>query len=116
VLIVSRGNMSEDASPQGSKPSFARTAFDFALCFCGLQFSYIIWGMMQELIMHNTYEPTPLSPSGKFPSATFCVFSNRFLAIIISAIACLYMHGTVSAAAPLLAFTPWYAYIALFLL
>jgi adenosine 3'-phospho 5'-phosphosulfate transporter B2 len=79
---------------------------DFLCCFLGLQCSYLVWGVMQELIMNTRYEPSPLNPSGRFPSATFCVFSNRFLAIIFAALVCWKMHGTVVSAAPFLAFTP----------
>ena len=56
--------------------------------------------------MDSTYEPTPNIPNGKFPSATFCVFSNRFLAIIVAAIVCRIQHGTVQSSAPLWYFTP----------
>ena len=61
---------------------------------------------MQELIMNSTLQPTPRNPSGKFPSATFCVFSNRFLAIIVAAIMCRFKHGTVQSNAPLWYFAP----------
>lgn len=88
------------------KPSFLWTVLDFIVCFTSLQASYLIWGMMQELIMDTHFNATPLNPSGKFPSATFCVFSNRFLAIIVSAFACWWYHGTVLSSAPLLSFTP----------
>lgn len=80
--------------------------FEFVLCFAALQISYLTWGVMQELIMNSEYTPSALNPSGKFPSATFCVFSNRFLAIIVATIACLRYHGTVQSSAPLLYFTP----------
>lgn len=82
------------------------SAITFICCFAGLQISYLIWGVMQELIMDTKYEPTPMNPSGMFPSATFCVFSNRFLAIIVAALVCLRVHNTVLSSAPLIAFTP----------
>ena len=65
-------------------------------------------GYMQELIMTSTFEPTPSAPDGKFPSAAFCVFSNRFLAIIVAIIAVRIKHGAVLAnnVAPLVAFAP----------
>jgi hypothetical protein len=65
-------------------------ALELCACFFSLQISYLVWGIMQELIMNTKYQPTPLNPSGMFPSATFCVFSNRFLAIIVAAIICYY--------------------------
>lgn len=79
---------------------------EFVACFFGLQISYLIWGIMQELIMDTKYLPTPLNPTGMFPSATFCVFSNRCLAIIVAAIICRVKHGTFQSSAPLLYFTP----------
>ena len=82
------------------------SAFEFMFCAAALQVSYLVWGVMQELIMNTKFNPTPKTPSGKFPSATFCVFSNRFLAIIVAAIVCRCIHGTVSSAAPLMQFTP----------
>jgi len=77
-------------------------------CFAGLQASYLTWGYMQELIMTSIFDPTENVPDGKFPSAAFCVFSNRFLAVIIGAIACKMKHGSVFAnnVAPLLSFSP----------
>jgi solute carrier family 35 (adenosine 3'-phospho 5'-phosphosulfate transporter), member B2 len=92
--------------PTTTEPTIAQTALDFIFCFASLQVSYIVWGMMQEMIMNTHFKPTPLTPSGHFPSATFCVFSNRFLAIIVSALACLMYHGKVTSSTPLLAFTP----------
>ena len=82
------------------------TVAEFSCCFFGLQISYLIWGIMQELIMDTKFNPTPLNPSGMFPSATFCVFSNRFLAIIVAAVICRIKYGTLKTSAPLLYFTP----------
>ena len=91
-----------------SNPEFYRHAAKFFVCFCGLQASYLTWGYMQELIMTTQFTPTPRVPSGKFPSAAFCVFSNRFLAVIVAAVAVRVKHGSVfhNNAAPLWAFTP----------
>lgn len=63
---------------------------------------------MQELIMTTKFNPTESVPSGKFPSAAFCVFSNRFLAVIVATIAVRIKHGALFAhnTAPLWAFTP----------
>jgi adenosine 3'-phospho 5'-phosphosulfate transporter B2 len=89
-------------------PEFFRQARKFSMCFCGLQASYLTWGYMQELIMTTEFTPTVNVPSGKFPSAAFCVFSNRFLAVIVATIAVRIKHGSVFAnnKAPLLSFTP----------
>ena len=77
-------------------------------CFAGLQASYLTWGYMQELIMTSEFTPTENVPDGKFPSAAFCVFSNRFLAVIVGAIACRIKHGAFFAnnTAPLINFAP----------
>lgn len=89
-------------------PDFYKQAFKFALCFIGLQSSYLTWGYMQELIMTTKFTPTERVPDGKFPSAAFCVFSNRFLAVIVAMIAVKLKHGAILAnnKAPLQAFTP----------
>ena len=47
-------------------------------CFVGLQVSYILWGVVQERMMTEVYK------GGLFKSSTFCVFGNRFLALILS--------------------------------
>lgn len=94
------------AAASGAGGFSTAVIIEFVCCFLGLQVSYLVWGIMQELIMDSTYEPTPNIPNGKFPSATFCVFSNRFLAIIVAAIVCRIQHGTVQSSAPLWYFTP----------
>ncbi|KAI2508128.1 UAA transporter family [Fragilaria crotonensis] len=91
-----------------NNPQFWFSAFKFCICFGGLQVSYLTWGYMQELIMTTKFTPTPSSPTGEFPSAAFCVFSNRFLAVIVAMICVKLKHGSVfgNNVAPLLAFTP----------
>jgi len=102
------GNKASSAPspPPPPPPTSAAAIFEFVFCAASLQVSYLVWGIMQELIMDTKFNPTPRVPTGMFPSATFCVFSNRFLAIIIAALVCLFVHGTVVSAAPLLQFTP----------
>ena len=58
--------------------------------------------------MTSEFKPTENVPDGKFPSAAFCVFSNRFLAVIVALIAVRIKHGAFFAnnTAPLSAFTP----------
>ena len=84
----------------------SKDTWTFLACIFGLQASYLTWGVLQEELMSAEFNPTPVTPSGKFPSATFCVFSNRLLAIIVAFVACRIVHGTVKSAAPLLSFTP----------
>lgn len=89
-------------------PEFFKSACKFALCFIGLQASYLTWGYMQELIMTTEFTPTEKVPSGKFPSAAFCVFSNRFLAVLVAMVTVHIKHGAIFAnnKAPLYAYTP----------
>jgi len=96
------------AKAVANNPEFFKQAAKFAICFGGLQASYLTWGYMQELIMTTQFTPTEHVPSGKFPSAAFCVFSNRFLAVIVAAIAVKIKHGSIfqNNVAPLWAFTP----------
>lgn len=91
-----------------SNPDFFKQAFKLFCAFGGLQASYLTWGYMQELIMTTKFEPTDRVPDGKFPSAAFCVFSNRFLAVIVALIAVKLKHGAFFSnnVAPLIAFTP----------
>ena len=98
-------------SPSGgvnSNEEFVQVVIKFVLCFLGLQASYLTWGYMQELIMTTKFTPTENVPSGLFPSAAFCVFSNRFLAVIVALISVRLRHGAFFAnnKAPLAAFTP----------
>eukprot|EP00560_Eucampia_antarctica_P009364 CAMPEP_0197826856 /NCGR_PEP_ID=MMETSP1437-20131217/3745_1 /TAXON_ID=49252 ORGANISM="Eucampia antarctica, Strain CCMP1452" /NCGR_SAMPLE_ID=MMETSP1437 /ASSEMBLY_ACC=CAM_ASM_001096 /LENGTH=297 /DNA_ID=CAMNT_0043427463 /DNA_START=182 /DNA_END=1078 /DNA_ORIENTATION=+ len=58
--------------------------------------------------MTTTFEATPSVPDGKFPSPAFCVFSNRFLAVIVAMITVKLKHGALldNNVAPLRAFAP----------
>lgn len=60
-----------------------RKAFEWLLCFCGLQASYLTWGVLQEKIMTQEYR----NSSGdvqKFTDSQFLVFVNRVLAFIFA--------------------------------
>jgi len=92
--------------PTSVAPDTKSQAMKLGICFIGLQVSYITWGIMQEKIMTTKMHATPLVPDGMFPSATFCVFSNRFLAIIVAAAVCKHLYGTLDMPAPLWYFTP----------
>jgi solute carrier family 35 (adenosine 3'-phospho 5'-phosphosulfate transporter), member B2 len=91
-----------------SNPEFFKNAIKLSFAFFGLQISYLTWGYMQELIMTSTFQVTSTSLDGRFPSAAFCVFSNRFLAVITALIAVRIRHGAFFSnnKAPLLSFTP----------
>ena len=92
----------------GGSPDFCAQALRFLFCFTGLQVSYLTVGYMQELIMTTAFEPTSTASDGRFPSAAFCAFLNRFLTIFVAIIAVRIRHGAVltNNVAPLLAFAP----------
>lgn len=105
---LTTGSNSNMNSVFADNPEFYQQAGKFTFAFTGLLISYLTWGYMQELIMTSEFKPTKSSPDGKFPSAAFCVFSNRFLAIIVAIICVKLKHGSVfdNNIAPLKAFTP----------
>jgi adenosine 3'-phospho 5'-phosphosulfate transporter B2 len=70
---------SSEGIPSGSR------YFKLAFCFFGLQVSYILWGLVQENLMTKNY-----GGAGKFKSSAFCVFGNRFLALLISLVIVLF--------------------------
>ena len=108
-VAIPMGQESSPSKPtQSSFNDFHIQAIKFLFCFCGLQASYLTWGVMQERIMTTKFNPTPSAPDGKFPSAAFCVFSNRFLAIIVAIIAVKIRHGSLLSknTAPLYSFIP----------
>ena len=86
---------SKRASPEGGSRAL------LAFCFVGLQISYLTWGYVQEKVMTTEY-----GESGRFPSATFCVFSNRVLAIILSFCLMVQRHRTARVPAPAWIFAP----------
>eukprot|EP00640_Fibrocapsa_japonica_P000117 CAMPEP_0113943626 /NCGR_PEP_ID=MMETSP1339-20121228/26935_1 /TAXON_ID=94617 /ORGANISM="Fibrocapsa japonica" /LENGTH=377 /DNA_ID=CAMNT_0000948561 /DNA_START=119 /DNA_END=1252 /DNA_ORIENTATION=+ /assembly_acc=CAM_ASM_000762 len=65
--------------PKEPEETFQRKAIILATCFIGLQISFLTWGVLQEKVMTTPYR------TGMFPSSTFCVFGNRFLAIFVAA-------------------------------
>mmetsp|Transcript_17370 Transcript_17370/g.32958 ORF Transcript_17370/g.32958 Transcript_17370/m.32958 type:complete len:496 (+) Transcript_17370:87-1574(+) len=58
-----------------------------------LQISFLMWAYEQERIMTTHFVPTPRVPSGRFPSASFCVFGNRLMALLVSGAVVTYRHG-----------------------
>jgi len=81
----SSGNMLEEGRQQdrnSTENKYDKLAFwrymKLAFCFCGLQVSYVLWGLVQENLMTQEYS------AGKFKSSSFCVFGNRFLALLIA--------------------------------
>lgn len=114
-LMVSSSNMEKSDIPLGEPPTqgsghdeFVHQAIKLSFCFLGLQASYLTWGYMQELIMTTEFMPTARVPSGMFPSAAFCVFSNRFLAVIVAIIFVKFRRDSLfeKNSAPAYAYTP----------
>mmetsp|Transcript_6292 Transcript_6292/g.9498 ORF Transcript_6292/g.9498 Transcript_6292/m.9498 type:complete len:367 (-) Transcript_6292:86-1186(-) len=103
ISLIEEGR--KKSNEQSNKDTMA-LIYKGLYCFLGLQVSYLTWGMMQELIMTTKFTPTASSPDGMFPSASFCVFSNRFLAIVISFLVIRTVHGTIYCTAPYYAFLP----------
>lgn len=75
-------------------------ALEFSLCFAGLQASFLTWGYVQEKVMTTQYA------TGRFPSAAFCVLSNRLLAVVVAAAVILWQHGRLTVPAPWVVFAP----------
>ena len=107
TLLNSPSFPSSFTSPSGTRAEPSQTQ-KFVFCFIGLQLSYLTWGFMQEKIMTTEFTPTASSPTGLFPSATFCVFSNRILAVTIGALMVRRKHGVLfpPGSAPIYAFAP----------
>lgn len=85
---------------QTSERSKGSVGMHLAVCVSGIMTSYLIWGYIQENVMTKTYA------TGHFPSATFCVLSNRVCAIAVSVVVVWYRQGTIRIPAPMLAFAP----------
>ena len=91
--------LEKGAAPTPPPP--APGAKQLLFCFIGLQASYLTWGYVQEKVMTKEYS------TGRFPSATFCVFSNRVLAVTVAWAVTMYKHGgKLNIPAPLWVFAP----------
>jgi len=109
-LDVENPPSKETAKDAEEEMSEMQMAMRLAFAFVGLQSSYILWGFMQEKVMSQLYgDDCDNHPENceKFPSANFCVMSNRTLAIMIGLAVTLYRHRTITfAGAPLTSFAP----------
>lgn len=79
--------------------------FKLLFCFLGLQLSYILWGVVQENLMTQSY-----GDGKRFKSSAFCVFGNRFLALFISLLIVLY-RKVFSAPGVVMKDAPYYYYL-----
>lgn len=73
-----------DSCLQLNNIDFARNGILLVLSAVMFQISFLWWGYAQESIMTTKFEPTQHSPTGHFPSATFCVWINRSMALVVS--------------------------------
>ena len=95
-----KASLLEKGAPAPPPPP-APGAKQLLFCFIGLQASYLTWGYVQEKVMTKEYS------TGRFPSATFCVFSNRVLAVTVAWAVTMYKHGgKLNIPAPLWVFAP----------
>jgi adenosine 3'-phospho 5'-phosphosulfate transporter B2 len=101
VGLISEQRTDKQAPPKDSEGDGTGSWKLLAGCAIGLQLSYLTWGVVQERVMTTTY-----SSGEKFPSATFCVFSNRVMAIMVAACLMVYDQGSFKLAAPIYAFAP----------
>lgn len=53
-------------------------------CFFGLQFNYIVWGWLQEMMMTQAYMRNDASGEDRFGDSQFLVFLNRLFAFLLS--------------------------------
>lgn len=65
----------EKAGEKGGKAEKTGDAKKLLMCVVGLQFSYLMWGYLQEKIMTSTYAEK------RFEDSQFLVFMNRILAL-----------------------------------
>lgn len=73
-----QGNDAEEDKEAGKNGKSSHRVMRLLLAFTGLQASYILWGLFQETLMTKEYS------RGQFKSSSFCVFSNRLLALVMS--------------------------------
>jgi len=96
-----RASLLEKGTPEPKPEVAGPGANHLIFCFIGLQASYLTWGYVQEKVMTKEYS------TGRFPSATFCVFSNRALAVLVAAGMTLINHkGKLNIPASYFAFAP----------
>ncbi|EDO46818.1 predicted protein [Nematostella vectensis] len=79
------GHERSDATPV----SLRRTASKLLICVAGLQMSYIMWGILQERVMTQSYQeilPDGTTKEVKFKNSQFLVFVNRILAMGVAGV------------------------------
>jgi adenosine 3'-phospho 5'-phosphosulfate transporter B2 len=94
---------STDEKYNRAKGTLSERNSKLIFCFVGLQLSYLLWGITQENLMTQEYK------LGKFRSAAFCVFGNRFFALFLS-LAIVLWNNSRSASNKTMKEAPFYYY------
>lgn len=85
------GSSTKSVGDASSNYTFSKGSMLLFYCFGGLQGSYLVWGLLQEKIMTQTY-----SDGETFRDSQFLVFINRILALFIAWIyLAVYERGTI---------------------
>ncbi|XP_016656463.1 adenosine 3'-phospho 5'-phosphosulfate transporter 1 [Acyrthosiphon pisum] len=85
-------------SPSYNGPAnFRKDVITFVYCFGGLQVSYLIWGVIQEKMMSESYGITEAS---KFRDSQMLVFLNRGLSTVLSGVVLFMNEGIRSKKSP----------------
>ncbi|XP_050442557.1 adenosine 3'-phospho 5'-phosphosulfate transporter 1 [Adelges cooleyi] len=79
-----------------SSASYKKDLFTFMYCFGGLQTSYLVWGVVQEKMMSESYGS---GVESKFSDTQMLVFLNRGLSTVLSA-AVLFMNEGIGSKYP----------------
>lgn len=79
----------------GGEETMRSKGIKLALCFFGLQGSYVTWGFIQEKVMTREYES-----GAKFPSTVFLVCANRALALVVAGVLMMYKQKVLRQPAP----------------
>ena len=74
---------------------FVAQAIRLLVCLGASAVVFNLWTLAQEDIMMRELSPTPAAPDGRFPSASFLVFCNRFAAVVLCSIVVKWRNGAV---------------------
>ncbi|XP_019849584.1 PREDICTED: adenosine 3'-phospho 5'-phosphosulfate transporter 1-like isoform X2 [Amphimedon queenslandica] len=77
---LEEGKEKVEASTEAAATPLSQYCTKLFVCILGLQFSFLVWGLLQERIMTRSYD------GDTFSNSQFLVFTNRILSLITSAI------------------------------
>uniref|UniRef100_A0A2A4J2F9 Adenosine 3'-phospho 5'-phosphosulfate transporter 1 n=1 Tax=Heliothis virescens TaxID=7102 RepID=A0A2A4J2F9_HELVI len=85
VLFACFGEPGERLADAGKRKEEtpAREGAELAFCFTGLMASYLVWGLLQEKIMTQSYVMSDGSTQ-RFSDSAFLVFVNRLAALLLA--------------------------------